>query len=109
MEKAATRAKNGEFVNMTDFIAISESEIDTDLEPVLDSEGKLLFRSKKSNRSIDNLLQWMSAWKIMSFLWSLPTHRDTGSWPNTVTLFKNAPKSLCGMQSTHTIADLDHK
>ena len=68
MEKAATRAKNGEFVNMADFIAISESEIDTDLEPVLDSEGKLLFRSNKSNRSIDNLLQWMSAWNNYEFL-----------------------------------------
>lgn len=67
-EKVAKSATIGEFINLADFLPISETTLNTDMEPIVDSDGKLTFRTVKSKRSVDNLGQWMSAWNNFEFL-----------------------------------------
>ena len=61
-EKAAKCALTGEFVNLSDFLPITDSKIDADLEPIVNTDGQLTFRAPKSKRAIDSLAQWMAAW-----------------------------------------------
>jgi hypothetical protein len=60
-KKVTVSAKNREFVNLEDFVPSTEPN--SNLESTLDEKmGKLIFKSKHSKRTVDNLLMWTTAW-----------------------------------------------
>ena len=75
MDRTAKLAISGEYINLTEFIPISECSMNSDLEPIVENNGNLVFRTKKLKRSIDNFNQWLAAWDNYEFLMVSDQHK----------------------------------
>ena len=49
--------------------------MNSDLEPIVENNGNLVFRIKKLKRSIDNFNQWLAAWDNYEFLMVSDQHK----------------------------------
>ena len=63
IENRAIRAlKKGEFIELSSFLPLSDTPLSTEIEPNIDSTGKIIFRHKKQNKVLDSFSKWLSAW-----------------------------------------------
>ena len=58
--KVLKAARNGEFVNLTDFAPILEPTNVTEASVI---EGELVFKSKRQIKTLDSFLMWSLAWR----------------------------------------------
>ena len=75
LDSTSKLAINGEHINLTEFIPISECSMNSDLEPIVENNGNLVFCAKKLKRSIDNFNQWLAAWDNYELLMVSDQHK----------------------------------
>ena len=66
--KAIQCAKKGEFVNIAEFLSISDHHQNSELEPSIDKSGNIVFKQKKLVRIIDSFNKWLMAWNNYEYL-----------------------------------------
>ena len=66
--KAIQCAKKGEFVNIAEFLPISDHYQNSELEPSIDKSGNIVFKQKKLVRIIDSFNKWLMAWNNYEYL-----------------------------------------
>ena len=67
-EKMSKSAIDGDFINLVDFLSSPDYKSRGDVEPILDDDGKLSFRTKYNTRGIENVAQWLLALNNYEYL-----------------------------------------
>jgi hypothetical protein len=60
--KAIRAVKKGEFINLVEFLPLSDMPNQMEIEPIIDSSGKVVFRQKRNNKILDSFPKWLCAW-----------------------------------------------
>ena len=60
--KTIRAVKKGEFINLAEFLPLSDMPNQIEIEPIVDSSGKVVFQQKRNNNILDSFTKWLRAW-----------------------------------------------